>query len=135
MFCDIEGWMRMGYFLHLRAAIHQGTDTRLLKKKLTMCVCVFVLLYCLNASKCVCVCARQNIILCYFSSPLDFPALWRKLYFRKHSLEISRLLGENLSRSLVPCTEMNLAVTQQREFRFPLCLCLRCSPHLCDGPR
>lgn len=80
MFCDIEGWMRMGYFLHLRAAIHQGTDTRLLKKKLTMCVCVFVLLYCLNASKCVCT-SKHYIML--FQLSTRFPCSLEKVVFQE----------------------------------------------------
>lgn len=55
---------------------------------LTLCFFVFVCLYSLKGGfmqVCVCVFvfARQNIS-CFFSSPLDFPALGRELYFRKH---------------------------------------------------
>ncbi len=57
---------------------------------LTLCFCVFVCLYSLERGLfmqvCVRVSARQNIISCFFSSPLDFPALGRKLYFRKHGV-------------------------------------------------
>lgn len=108
---------------------------------LTPCFCVSQCLYEGGGFMQVCMCLRtpKTSYRAFFSSPPDSPALWRKLYFRKHRVwKYPCCLGKNLSRSLVLCTGLNLAVTQLREFRFPLCLCLtslhRC-PHFSDGPR
>lgn len=54
-----------------------------------------------------------------------FPCSGEGVVFQEtQGLEISQLLGENLSHLPVLCAGMNLAVPQLREFHFPLCLCL-----------
>lgn len=58
-----------------------------------------------------------------FQLSTRFPCSRERVVFQEtQNLEISWLLGENLSHLLVLCTGMNLAVAQLREFRFPLCL-------------
>lgn len=108
-----------GYFLYLRAAIHQGADSVVKNQKepadsshLTLWFCVFVCVSDRGLYKrvCVCVCTSKHIQL-FFSSRLDFRALRSKFSFRKDG-EISWLLGEIfLSQSLVLCAGMNLAVS------------------------
>lgn len=88
--------MRMSYIPYLRAAIHQGTDRMLLKKKKEeeeasreLPLDIALMYVCVSAWSVgggVCVFARQNIISCFFSSPLNFPALGRELYFRKQTV-------------------------------------------------
>lgn len=106
---------------------------------LTLCFCVSQCLYEGGLMQvCMCLCTPKTSYHAFFQFPARFPCPLKKVVFQEQSLEISLLLGENLSRLLVLCTGLNLAVTQLREFRFPLCLCLtslHCCPHFSDGPR
>lgn len=111
------GGMITGYFRHLRGCYSSGNRQNLVKinKQKQMrgkqaaptwpCVCLSGVGVC----KCVSVPVQPpSHTHAFFSSPLDFSALGRELYFRKLSLEISHLLGENLSVLLVLYAGMTL---------------------------
>lgn len=87
---------------------------------------------------CVRVSVCQNIS-CFFSSQLDFPALPRKFYFRKHRVwKYPGCLGKIYHSHLFFVQEWIWQSHKRGSPLFPLSLCLtslHCSTHLSDGPR
>lgn len=90
--------------------------------------------------KCVCVCVctpQHHIMLFQFST--RFPCSRERVVFQEtQSLEIYRLLGENLSCLLFFVEEWIWQSHNWGSSAIPLFLCptcLHCSPHLSDGPR